>query len=288
MNRYNQPYVKLLLKLIITGIALGFVFMHIPMHDLIAVLSQANALWLAIALMLFTCSKYISAARFHDIFSNAGIKIPRGYNFKLYLLGMLYNFMLPSGVGGDAYKVIKIERDFGYKTQKVTLLILFDRISGLIALSNIAGILLILFLFGNYFIVLSLALMLLNVMYYATLSKLVPVKIFSIKTEMLSWTVQLFQSLCAYCIIRSLSIEQHVWIYILIFLISSIVAVIPLTIGGLGAREYTFMIAANYFMIQTDKAVCIGLLFYIITLLISSLGIYFIFKPINKTCYAQS
>ncbi len=288
MKWYNHPYIKLLLKLIITGIALGFVFMNIPVRDLLAVLSRVNVFWLTTALLLFACSKYISAARFHDIFSNADVIIPRGYNFKLYLLGMLYNFILPSGVGGDAYKVIKIERDFGCKTKKIALLIFFDRISGLVALVNIAGILLILFLFQDYFIILSLALLLVNVIYYILLPTLVQVKIFSIKTEVLSWAVQLCQSLCACCLIRSLSIEQHVWIYILIFLISSIVAVIPLTIGGLGAREYTFMVAANYFMIQTDKAVCIGLLFYMITLLISSLGIYFIFKPISKTYYVQS
>ena len=288
MKWYNQPYIKLLLKLIITGIALGFVLINIPVRDLLAVLSRVHVFWLTAALILFACSKYISAARFHDIFSNAEIDIPRSYNFKLYLLGMLYNFILPSGVGGDAYKVIKIERDFGYKTQKVALLIFFDRISGLVALGNIAAMLLILFLFQHYFIALLLALLFINVIYYTLLSKLIQVKIFSFKTEVLSWTVQLFQSFCAYCIIRSLSIEQYVWIYILIFLISSIVAVIPLTIGGLGAREYTFMVAANYFMIQTDKAVCIGLLFYMITLLISSLGIYFIFKPITKTYYVQS
>jgi glycosyltransferase 2 family protein len=288
MKWHNQTYIKLLLKLIITGVALGFVFMHIPLRDLIAILSHTNILWLTAALLLFACSKYISAARFHDIFLNAGFEISRGYNFKLYLLGMLYNFILPSGVGGDAYKVIKIERDFGYKTQKIAVLIFFDRISGLVALGNIAAIMLTLFLFQDYFISISMVLLLANAGYYIMLSKLVPLKIFSVKTEVLSWVVQLLQSFCAYCIIQSLSIEQHVWIYILIFLISSIVAVIPLTIGGLGAREYTYMVASNYFMIQSDKAVCIGLLFYLITLLISSSGIYFVFKPINKTYYVQS
>ena len=288
MNWIKQSSVILIIKVLVTAVALGFVLSQIPVKQLFQILIHAKISLLLLATLLFILSKYFSSIRLHRVFANAGIEISAEYNFYLYVLGMLYNFILPSGVGGDAYKVLKIERDFNYTHKHIATVVFFDRISGLVALCNIACILFTALFYISYLLHLVLILILLNAAFYFLLSKIVAFRLFVLKTELFSWGVQILQSVCAYCICLSLNIHEHIFVYVCIFLISSIVSVLPISIGGLGAREYTFMIAAGYLSIEQDKAVCIGLLFYIITLLVSLSGIYFLFKPITKKSHYVS
>jgi glycosyltransferase 2 family protein len=59
--------------------------------------------------------------------------------------------------------------------------------------------------------------------------------------------------------------------------------VLPLTIGGLGIRELVFMEGASYFSLEIESSVVISLLFYLITLVVSAAGVWFIFNdPLKK------
>ncbi len=63
--------------------------------------------------------------------------------------------------------------------------------------------------------------------------------------------------------------------YLTLFLLSSIVAVLPFTIGGVGARELVFIFGANYLMIDKNTAVAFSILFFMITAVSSFTGIFF-------------
>jgi uncharacterized membrane protein YbhN (UPF0104 family) len=76
----------------------------------------------------------------------------------------------------------------------------------------------------------------------------------------------------------ALSIPVHVTEYVFIFLISSVAAVLPLTIGGLGAREVVFLEGSKYFGLAQETSVVISLLFYFITLVTSSIGLFYVFN----------
>ena len=90
--------------------------------------------------------------------------------------------------------------------------------------------------------------------------------------------VQLSQLICAYFILKSLGIEMNVIAYLLIFLISSIVSVIPLTIGGIGSRELTFFSGAAWLGLNESTSVGISMLFFLITAVVSLIGIIYHFK----------
>ena len=95
--------------------------------------------------------------------------------------------------------------------------------------------------------------------------------------------VQSLQVVCVYCLMNALHLHEHHTPYILIFLLSSIVAVLPFTIGGLGAREVVFLWGSNQFLLNRDEAVCISLLFYLISVIISLIGIIWVYKkPLDK------
>ena len=59
------------------------------------------------------------------------------FNFRLYLLGIFYNFLLPGGIGGDGYKIYLLKKRFKLPAKKVFWAIFFDRLSGLWAIGLI-------------------------------------------------------------------------------------------------------------------------------------------------------
>ena len=75
--------------------------------------------------------------------------------------------------------------------------------------------------------------------------------------------------------------ENHL-AYLVLFLASSVVAIIPITIGGVGAREMTFLLATPYFSIDTNTAVIFSLIFFIITAISSFFGAFVKLESTHK------
>jgi hypothetical protein len=104
-------------------------------------------------------------------------------------------------------------------------------------------------------------------------------------TLWLGLAVQILQVLCAYAIMNALHIAAHQTAYILIFLLSSVVAILPFTIGGLGAREVVFLWGSNTLLhVNNDPTpVSISITFYLITLVISFIGVYWVYhSPVTR------
>ena len=89
-----------------------------------------------------------------------------------------------------------------------------------------------------------------------------------------SFAGQIAQLICAWFILKSLGITENILAYQLVFLLSSIVAVIPLTIGGVGARELVFVYAHTYAGIQETAAVAFSLIYFLISAAVSLVGAF--------------
>jgi uncharacterized membrane protein YbhN (UPF0104 family) len=102
-------------------------------------------------------------------------------------------------------------------------------------------------------------------------------------TLLLGIAVQASQVICAYLVMASLKMPVHQTEYIFLFLVSSVVAVLPLTMGGLGARELVFLEGSTYFGLIKENSVVISILFYLITLFTSAWGLFYVFHdPLTK------
>ncbi|MEM9936456.1 MAG: lysylphosphatidylglycerol synthase domain-containing protein, partial [Bacteroidota bacterium] len=97
-------------------------------------------------------------------------------------------------------------------------------------------------------------------------------------TSFLSLLVQLSQMVCILFLLLALGIQAQLMAYEFIFLLSSIVAVIPFTIGGLGSREIVFLFGAESLGLATDIAVAVSLLFYLLTVVVSFCGIVYVVR----------
>ena len=278
-------WLKGLLKIAITVVCLWYVSGKIDFTKAGAAIGNANWFFLFLALIAFIISKLIAAARLNIYFRNINIRLPGSQNIKLYWLGMFYNLFLPGSVSGDAYKVILLAKKYKIAYKKTTSAVLLDRFSGLLGLGLILAVYALFVLKNDLYIMVIVAGAVLAVLvfYFIIKSWLKDFIQSFLPTLFLGILVQASQVVCVYLIMAALGIPIHIMEYVFIFLISSVVAVLPLTIGGLGAREVVFLEGSKYFGLAQETSVVISLLFYLITLVTSSIGLYYVFNdPMNQ------
>jgi glycosyltransferase 2 family protein len=273
INRHLKTAAKVILSL---GI-LAFVLFKIDTKALLEVISRVNIFYLSAALLAFVLSKWIAAFRLNKFLAATGVNISNRFNLKLYLLGMFYNLFLPGGIGGDGYKIFLLNKRFEVKAKNIFKGILIDRLMGLLALfclaSGLSAFIPVESIYKN-FIWLSIPVFI--AVFYFLVSKLFSafLQIFSI-TLGLSFLVQLSQIISAIFILLAIGVFDQLNQYVFVFLLSSIVAAFPITIGGIGSREVTFLFGAEIMQLNISNSIALSLLFYIITAIVSLAGIYY-------------
>jgi len=272
--------IKLLFKIAITALCFWYISTKIDFSKAWDALLKADWWFLLLAVLSFMFSKLMAAFRLNINFRNINIRISEWRNIKLYWLGMFYNLFLPGSISGDAYKVIILNRKFKTPYKKTGAAVLLDRFSGLLALGIILSI------YGT--IVLD------NKIYDAILivgSVLAIIVLYVVvrfffndflpgfwSTFLWGMAVQIFQVVCLYCVLSSLHIPLRQLEWVFIFLVASVVSVLPISLGGgLGTREFVFVQGADYFHLDAHLGVIISLLFYLSNVVSSVWGAYFIF-----------
>ena len=281
MKRYKKQF-QTVLKLLLTALALYLVFRKIDTNQLLEITKTIQWLWLIPAVILFMLSKVATAIRLNQYFKNIGLKLSEKLNFRLYLIGMFYNLFLPGGIGGDGYKIYLLNKYFNTPVKKLVQAALLDRLGGLIAI--------VFLLFGLFLLVeikvdfletscwngLMVAGLILTLPIFWILQKFLFKDFLPSFWSANSWSFagQVAQLICAWFILWSLGITENILSYQLVFLLSSIVAVLPLTIGGVGARELVFIYAHTYVGISETAAVAFSLIFFLISAVVSLLGAF--------------
>ncbi len=277
---------KTAFKLALSVVIIWLVLRGIDERLLLATMRQANFWWLAWAAVWFVFSKTISALRFNALLATENIHLSSPQNLRLYWLGMYYNLLLPGGISGDGYKIKLLMDVFGAPFKRLFAVTLLDRVGGVMAL-------------GQLCLVLAFGIPALRPFWWAGLlalaasipvSKLIYKKLGGElsqvwqKTSLLSLAVQAAQLVATLGIVLALG-ESAKWLeYSILFLISSVVAMLPLTIGGTGARELTFLWGAVFFQIDSEKAVAIAFLFYLISTAVAFVVLAFSFYENKVVC----
>ena len=270
---------KPLIKIFISLALVIFVFLNIDIRALLELLRRVDIFWLFLAFIAFNLSKIVSAIRLIYYLKEIGIEISNRANLILYYIGMFYNLFLPGGIGGDGYKAYILKRDFNKRVSLVLKALVFDRVSGLVALIFLAALL---FLFSSFvnlvewlrYIAIFVAIFIYLAFYFISKRFKLFFRYF-FTTSFLGLLVQILQLLSAYFIILALGVDEVID-FLFLFLLSSVVGVLPITIGGVGVRELTFLYGLELIGLRGDIGVAFSLLFFIITLLSSLIGIVFI------------
>ncbi|MDP4188846.1 MAG: lysylphosphatidylglycerol synthase transmembrane domain-containing protein [Bacteroidota bacterium] len=274
-----KKILKVIVKVIISSIALYIVLKNIDLKRTKIILSQSNMLWLLFALIFFNFSQMISSFRLNYFFKAIGLSLSSNYNMKLYYVGMFYNLFLPGGIGGDGYKVYLLNKHHKTPVKDLIWASLLDRGTGLVSLIILALIALI---FSRAYLAMAgfrylvyVALVFILPVYYLFVKIAFPkfVGVFK-NTNFLALVVNTVETVGMIAILLALHVHAQYSDYLVLFFIADIAAVIPFTIGGVGARELIFLLGCKYLSIDVNTGVAFSLIFFLITALSSFTGAF--------------
>ena len=283
METNRKKTLSTIVKIAISVFLLYFVFTKIKFADVWLVIQGVKWPFIVLSVLFFLGSQWVSAKRLLMFFRASGFYLSAKSNYALYLVGMFYNFFIPGGIGGDAYKIYKLHKKFQWGVKSLSASVFMDRFMGLTAI----GVILIAMSFEllpkpweALIIPLGLALVIGGAYFFTRLSfpKFRGIFLPGLLSSLL---VQLLQVGSVICIIYSLDAPQNIMSYILVFLVSSVLSIF--SFAGIGVREFVFYEASKLLFIDSSQAVTIGLLFSIITAFVSLFGIIYHFRTPELT-----
>lgn len=296
-NTTSKPVaiLKFSIKILLVIALLWWVYSKVDIDKALTLISQANIFYIIIAFITFFTAQIASAYRTRYYFRKVGQDWPHSFTIAFYLVGMFLNTLLPSSIGGDGYKIYFLKK-YGHLRARTSLrLILSERASGLFLLLLLSlGISLLSQLpqlIEHFFIGIGALTFILICGYFISIRiilKETPSSAF--KAMPYSFIVQLFNFITFTCILlalnHSLPSLTTTADYNLLFLTSSVASIIPISVGGAGIREITFLYGANVMHLDVELGVASAFLFFVVTVICTSTGAPFLHRL--STIYHQS
>jgi len=285
------------------GITLGLFYALVMRIDLNATVGLMAATdWRSVLgiVGVMVLQVIVAVFRWHRIMISKGVHISVRRSARYFWLGLFFNQLLPSSIGGDAIRGYCLVRD-GQSVGRATLSVLLDRILGmaglvvLIALaipyamnliSNpemqwgmmsallvvIAGFIAILFIdiftrrFSSWRVMKGLTTLASDARQLLGSRQGLGLVLFSVLIHILSIVVVGMLS-------SALSIKVD-WIALTIIVpITTLLITIPLSIAGWGVREGVMVVGLGYVGIAPEEALALSILYGLLTLVVALPGV---------------
>jgi hypothetical protein len=291
----NRKQISNILKILVSLGLLTFIFSNIDLQTLFKELRNANPVWLAAAVIIMLMGVVIRALRWQILLKAIGEFVPLSELTAIYFIGFLFNNLLPSGLGGDAMRMIELNRHTQRGSDTVTSVVV-DRFIGLSALQAIALIALLTnwdavpvsvayFTVAIFLGSLMAGYLLINQALYLKLRR--RAKLFCRITD-IKFVGNLFESFQRYPLaaigqaymVALLFNLTHIVMYAFIGLalnapvslaqyavivpITSLLLLLPISFAGLGVREESFRQLYGQIGVAPEVAVAMSLLVHII------------------------
>ena len=274
---------KLVLQVLVSGCLIVFVFLNLDMRQVKSLaFHPQRAPMLAAAFVAFNLSKIVGARRLNRYQRHAAVRLGEGENLRLYYAGMFLNLFLPGGIGGDGYKVLVLHRRHTVPLRTLVTVTLADRVGGMLILLLILCLsmpmlplpwdaaTLIVFTMSSVTAIGAVFVLAHRLLLRFEVGEIVRVFASGV-------TVQVLQLICMGMLLVYLGTPAGSFAaYLAIFLMSSIAAVLPLSVGGLGVREATFLFGVGMFRLDPAYGVIASSWFFLITVLSSMIGALFL------------
>lgn len=122
-----------LIKLLISFSIIAFILYKVDVSSVWQTMLSANMTYLVLALVFITLSQIVAAYRWSLIMGLLEYKHSLGFYIRSYFKGALFNQMLPTSIGGDAYRIAEVKAHGG-RLREAFYGVFIDRIVGLIGL----------------------------------------------------------------------------------------------------------------------------------------------------------
>ena len=271
-------------QIIVTVFFIYYTLSKIGLNKILEVIKNADLLFILFASIVYFLSQIISSERLWFILRENNLIISSKENIKLYMVGIFYNFFIPGGVGGDAYKGVLMNKKFQWSLKKIYKLLILDRLIGfgvIICLIIVfSGFILDLESISYFNFILAPLYALLFFVGKVLVQKIFNNKIVYTKAFFISHIIQIFQFGSIILILFSLGVTENYFTFLYIFLISSVLSIF--SFGGIGIREYVFFTLASNTAVGPDIATSVGLIFTFSALISSIPGLFFLIKMKSK------
>lgn len=275
-----RRYLGLLLKLAFTLTALIFVLRKVGWDNIATHFWEINPLLLLVAFVVLNLSQIISGMRMRYYFASAGHSFNRKFCIALYYVGALFNIILPGGISGDGYKAWLLKQKMKIRLRTSIRLMLSERANGLFLLFLYALLFAVLGIAASHishgYILLLAAFILLLPSYFISI-RLILREHFrtALGASRFSILSQGAIAISATLLLYGIGIEQNMMDYLALFMVSCVISVIPLSIGGAGMRELTFFYGAPLLGLAQEPGIAMALLFFVIQVSTSLVGLFF-------------
>lgn len=271
-------------KLVVSASLLVLLISQLGTDSLLRVVREASW-WLPLAaIVMLTVQTGLSAAKWFLLLRQQGVVIGYLSLLKTYLIGNFINLFMPSVVGGDAYRAVRISR-YTSGIAKALPSIIVDRVTGIAALLFVGATGLTLLVAPDYLLLAIGAQAVVLLAIYALLigpigrllQRMSPGALFGIPRVATMVVTALAPSAALVGVVGLALVFQFNtviinWVYslligidvplttlLLIVPIVYLAEAVPISINGLGVREATFTVMFAEFGLPPEYGLTLGL-----------------------------
>ncbi len=288
----HRARLMLLAKLALTGGMLALVFARIDFAEMASRLRNLPPVNVLFAFVLLNVAQCLSALRMRYYFSVAGWRFAWRFTVAIYYVGALFNLVLPGGISGDGYKAWFLKRNLGVPLGLAVRRMLSERANGLFFLLLYALILLLLSPLSDNLpggkTLLALGIPGLVACYLVSI-RLVMKELprTALGASRFSAASQLLIALSALPVFLGMGADTgQISDYVALFLISSVITILPISVGGAGVREMTFLYGGSLLHLDVELGIAASLAFFAMQAATSLVGFVFL-KRLNALAAEQ-
>lgn len=272
-----KKYSIIIGKLALSALILTLIFTRADVEEMWAYVRRADIGLLICAMIVLNIGQIASALRMRYYFSASTLWLQHIESIALYYMGAILNHVLPGGVSGDGYIAYYVQRYHQFSWKTAIRLLISGRGSGLLFLvvNGLAFLLLsdrVMNLpYAGLLVVIGLMVVFPS---YSLLAKYLlkePIHT-QLGAAVYSFVVQGMVALTVVFLLLSTGHAEYTVEYLAIFMLATVVSIIPISFGGVGLREGTFFVVAPWLGLDPELGVVVALLYYIVNLLTALLG----------------
>lgn len=274
-------------KYLVALAMLAWILNQVETDAIVTIYARLSLPEMLLAFVFFNLGQCLSSERMRHYYRHAGFAMSRGFGLRLTYASMFYNIIIPGGIGGDAYRVALLKRIQAVPVKTGIRLQLSNRMSGLVAIC-----LLILGLAVASSVALpplpmaggiALATAALLCGYgFVILPFLKETRAVALRALLWSLLAQgaALGAVVVLCFGLGAGAGQLAD-YLLLYLVAALAGMVPVTIGGLGIREFTFFYGSQIIaglggaVLAPELGVTLALAFFALTFLSSCAGLLF-------------
>jgi uncharacterized membrane protein YbhN (UPF0104 family) len=300
--------VRVLATLIVTSAAVAYILSKIDVGKTLHIIGDASIPWFLVAAALTLVTVPPMAWRWQQLLIARGVRDSVAWLTRAYFVSYAFGQVLPTSVGGDAWRIFETSRRHRGNTTPVTGSVLLERALGgavtlvlagaglLIAIGRypIGGYLWIEVVFivatiaaGFVFFSRSIRRRLAFLLPLARRLRLEPAAraVYDglhgyrdhpgtlAKVAVITTAAQLTRVLAIYASARAVGIHLGVLPYVVLGPLLFLVMLVPFTVNGLGVREAFFVSFLGKLDVGHDAAFACGFLFFVMTILLALPGV---------------